>query len=320
MEVRKCSNCNRVNPIEARYCEICGTPCLEESKIEPAESPAEPRICSSCQARNSTDARYCEICGASFQEESKKELPEIPAESRVCPSCQASNPARANYCTRCGNPLSQPGSILNSLGVIKDRSFGSLQTITNPEPIAANTTCYKCDQNVISQCKKDNRYFCSRHGKAGYCSDCIRVALSHTPTSIQFISRGMYVIAGLFFLLDLYLLSQLTVLANDPRVQLGLFAALPFLDPIESMVASLAPYSIALMCVFVGFPVLLIVLGTSLSSGGTKAKWTVVIVSGLMLIFSLQENALILAILPAIFLVLIFVERHWFEIRRIGSV
>ena len=82
---KKCGNCGAPAPDNnSRFCDLCGSPLIEE---QPAGFP----VCPACGALVSDKkAQFCDVCGASLAK-------------KVCPVCGTPAPApHSKFCTRCG--------------------------------------------------------------------------------------------------------------------------------------------------------------------------------------------------------------------------
>ncbi len=273
--------------------------------------------CSTCNHLNPIEAIYCEVCGDPFSEDFSSDSAEGPLDIIICPKCQTINSKTSNYCTRCGTSLIQSALTNDGMDGRNPKTIFGIQGISNNPVFVLNTTCYQCDQKKVSVCKKDHRLFCSNHGRMGYCDDCIYAARSNVPTAIKMISWTIYFFAGLMIIFDIYLFLQIGKFFTDPYITLGIFRILPFLDPLESLIRSLVPYVAILVFIFLCVPALMIVLAQSLNLGDTAAEWILIIGSSILIVFCVDRRILLGVIFPALFLFLVFRDRHWFEIKRI---
>ncbi len=273
--------------------------------------------CSTCNHMNPIEAIYCEVCGDPFSEDYSSESAGGPLDIIICPKCQTINSNTSNYCTRCGASLIQVALSKDEIDKRNTKTILRIQGVSNHSVLVYRTACYKCDQENVSVCKKDHRLFCSQHGRMGYCDDCIYEAQNNVPTAIKVISWTIYFFAGLMILFDIYLFMQIGKFLTDPYMTLGIFRILPFLDPLETFIRSLAPYVVILVFIFLCVPALMIVLAQSLNLGDTAAEWILIIGSCILIVFCIDRRILFGVIFPALFLFLVFRDRHWFEIKRI---
>ncbi len=74
---RRCPSCNAVQPIEARFCSVCGTRMPEREA--PAEAPAaDAEYCPSCGSLRKNGAAFCDVCGKRFDDAEEAPAPAEP--------------------------------------------------------------------------------------------------------------------------------------------------------------------------------------------------------------------------------------------------
>jgi RNA polymerase subunit RPABC4/transcription elongation factor Spt4 len=61
---RRCPNCGRVIPMDARVCPYCGKKFNNHLKEEPDEDEDVPEFCNKCGAKLAEDAEFCTKCSA----------------------------------------------------------------------------------------------------------------------------------------------------------------------------------------------------------------------------------------------------------------
>jgi hypothetical protein len=142
----RCSSCRYENPLDARFCEQCGSPLdtVAEAASSTAQEAVVSSVCPTCGAQRRPGARFCEQCASPLPEEAEvlpaepvtaaevvapkqvappaaqrdvevaqpvqpaAAMPEPVARSgRVCRACGYLNARAARFCLDCGEALTR---------------------------------------------------------------------------------------------------------------------------------------------------------------------------------------------------------------------
>lgn len=99
--VVRCPNCGNGCPMNAAFCNTCGTPL-------PKPVPVGVITCSGCGAMLPPGTRFCTNCGKPLTEPDPEAsaAPQEPIEiKQICPNCNTALLQDAVFCTECGTKV-----------------------------------------------------------------------------------------------------------------------------------------------------------------------------------------------------------------------
>lgn len=133
-ELRSCSKCGGMNPVEARFCSGCGH---NLTPVQQNVSSDHKISCLECGYELMPGAKFCPGCGSPY---------------RACPACAADNPEGSTSCISCGKEM--PKACVKCGGMVN----------------AGVKFCPHCGENLVIKCGgcghelKSGQKFCAECG------------------------------------------------------------------------------------------------------------------------------------------------------------
>jgi uncharacterized OB-fold protein len=174
----RCSSCRNENPVDARFCEQCGSPLKTtgDSQSSIGQQPVFSNACPKCGAETKPGTRFCEQCASPLPEEAEvlptepiatgevaapeqatmrtdqqseavaqplratAAMPEPVARSgRVCRTCGYLNVPAARFCLDCGEALLREPETIQSGPSTTSRVLGVVMRLLVSVLIASVT-------------------------------------------------------------------------------------------------------------------------------------------------------------------------------------